>query len=171
MAFAPLTAVVLVAHPAPQGQGDPVLPEGPGRDLTLKLCKNCHPIDKAITPRRTNAEWIAVVEKMLAQGAEGTTDELNQVIDYLTDQYGKPVPVNSATAEALVNGLGIADTDAAAIVTYRTAHGRFASLEDLVKVPGIEVPIIQRRQKILVFDPAGYGNATVTAHFPRRTGR
>jgi competence protein ComEA len=169
--LAPLVAVALAAQPAPPQQGDPALPEGPGRDLTVKLCKNCHPLDKVVGVRRTNAEWITMVEKMLAQGAEGTTDELNAVIDYLTDHYGKPVRVNEAKAEDLVNGLGIADTDAAGIVAYRTAHGPFASLADLVKVPGIDVPIIQRRQKNLVFGGLGNGNATVTGRGTVTYGR
>lgn len=169
--FVPLVAVALSARPVAPQQGDPGLPDGPGRDLTVKLCKNCHPLDKVVGVRRTNAEWITVVEKMLAQGAEGTTDELNEVIDYLTDQYGKPVRVNDAKAEDLVNGLGLADTDAAAIVAYRTAHGPFASLADLVKVPGIDAPIIQRRQKNLIFGGLGNGNATVTGRGTPTYGR
>ena len=89
------------------------LPAGPGRETTIRLCKSCHPLDKVVGVRRSNKEWIAVVEKMVTQGAEGTTDELNESIDYLTDQYGKPVNVNAATAAELVDALGIDPADAA----------------------------------------------------------
>jgi len=49
----------------------------------------------------------------------------------------EPVNINTADAAALqqVNGLG--PSKAKAIVDYRNEHGSFATVEDLVKVPGI----------------------------------
>jgi competence protein ComEA len=49
----------------------------------------------------------------------------------------EPVNVNTADTAALqqVNGIGPAKADA--IIEYRKTHGAFASVDDLVKVPGI----------------------------------
>ncbi|MDR1062779.1 MAG: helix-hairpin-helix domain-containing protein [Azoarcus sp.] len=49
----------------------------------------------------------------------------------------EPVNINTADSTALqqINGLG--PSKANAIIEYRKANGPFASLDDLVKVPGI----------------------------------
>jgi competence protein ComEA len=48
-----------------------------------------------------------------------------------------PVDINSATADQLDALPGVGPSTAAAIVAYRTAHGRFASVDDLMNVRGI----------------------------------
>jgi competence protein ComEA len=45
--------------------------------------------------------------------------------------------LNTADAEALETVAGIGPTLAARIVAYRLAHGRFRSVEDLARVPGV----------------------------------
>lgn len=148
------------------------LPAGPGKDTMVRLCKSCHPLDRVLAVRHTNKEWITVVEKMLTQGAEGSVDELNEAIDYLTDQYGKPVAINTATAAEIVDILGLLEEDAAKIVAYRSGHPKFASWKDVAAVPGIDAHLIERRQKNLTFTPvAGYGIATVTGRPRPMDGR
>ncbi|GHT87560.1 competence protein ComE [Betaproteobacteria bacterium] len=49
----------------------------------------------------------------------------------------EPVNVNTADAVALQQVKGIGATKAKAIIDYRNANGPFASIDDLVKVPGI----------------------------------
>lgn len=127
------------------------LPAGPGKDTMVRLCKNCHPLERVVGVRRTNKEWISMVEKMLAQGAEGKEEEFNEAIDYLTDHYGKPIAINTATADEIVNALGIADDEAKAIVAYRTGHPPFATWKDVAAVPGVDATWIERRQKNLTF--------------------
>jgi competence protein ComEA len=48
-----------------------------------------------------------------------------------------PVDLNHATAEQLDTLPGVGPATAAAIVTYRTQHGPFASVDDLLQVHGI----------------------------------
>jgi len=50
---------------------------------------------------------------------------------------GTPVDLNHADAAALESLPGIGPSLAAAIISYRAAHGPFARVEDLTKVPGI----------------------------------
>ena len=43
----------------------------------------------ATTQRMTQAEWMGVVNDMVSRGAQGTQDELNNVVTYLATNYGK----------------------------------------------------------------------------------
>ena len=47
------------------------------------------------------------------------------------------VNINTATAEQLQMVKGIGEKTAAAIITYREAHGAFKSVDDLTRVKGI----------------------------------
>lgn len=49
----------------------------------------------------------------------------------------EPVNINSADAAALQQVNGIGPSKAKAIIEYRKEHGAFATVDDLVKVPGI----------------------------------
>ncbi|MDR0701949.1 MAG: helix-hairpin-helix domain-containing protein [Azoarcus sp.] len=49
----------------------------------------------------------------------------------------EPVNINTADSTALQQINGIGPAKAKAIVEYRKTHGPFASVDDLVKVPGI----------------------------------
>ena len=51
---------------------------------------------------------------------------------------GKPININSASAEELEALPGIGPTKAQAIVDYRQQHGNFGSIEDIEKVKGIK---------------------------------
>lgn len=64
------------------------------------------------------------------------------------------VDLNSADAAALEGVKGIGPARAAAIVQYRDKHGPFASVDDLVKVPGIgDKSIVQLRDQLSVAPP------------------
>jgi competence protein ComEA len=48
-----------------------------------------------------------------------------------------PIDLNTATADQLDGLPGVGPATAQAIVTYRTRHGRFRSVTELLEVPGI----------------------------------
>jgi competence protein ComEA len=52
--------------------------------------------------------------------------------------FAEPIDINTADATTLAAGLkGVGPTKAEAIVAYRTKHGRFITVDDLVEVNGI----------------------------------
>jgi competence protein ComEA len=127
------------------------LPEGPGKAVTERMCKPCHGLDNVVRERRTKDRWAEIVDDMVSRGAKGTETEIDQVIDYLAAHFGVTVNVNKAEAQELIATLGLSATDADAIVHYRTEKGSFKSIQDLMKVPGIDTKKIETVQDRLTF--------------------
>jgi competence protein ComEA len=127
------------------------LPEGPGKVVTERMCKPCHGLDNVVRARRTEDKWAEVVDDMVSRGAKGTDDEIDQVIKYLSTHFGPKVNVNKAGASDLKESLGFSASDADAIVQYRTEKGTFKSIQDLMKVPGIDSKKIETLQDRIEF--------------------
>jgi competence protein ComEA len=119
------------------------LPDGAGKAVTERMCKGCHGLDNVVRARFTEDKWAEVVDDMVSRGAKGTDDEVDQVIKYLSAHFGPKVNVNKAGASDLQESLGISASDAGAIVQYRTEKGTFKSIQDLMKVPGIDAKKIE----------------------------
>ncbi|MGD9946844.1 MAG: ComEA family DNA-binding protein [Desulfobulbus sp.] len=73
------------------------------------------------------------------------------VLFFATAAFAK-VNINSATAAELATLNGIGTAKAEAIVAYRTAHGKFATVEDLTKVKGIGDKIIEKIKPEVTID-------------------
>ena len=128
-----------------------VLPDGPGKVVTERMCKPCHGLENVVRARRTADKWAEVVDDMVSRGAKGTDAEVDQVIEYLSAHFGPKVNVNKAAASDLKETLGISASDADAIVQYRTEKGPFKSIQDVMKVPGIDAKKIETLQDRLDF--------------------
>ena len=70
-----------------------VLPDAPGRDVTVKVCGSCHAPETVASVRFAPEGWREVIARMVAAGAEGTDKELATVFDTY-----RPVPRRRATA-------------------------------------------------------------------------
>src|SRR5258708_3524734 len=81
------------------------LPDGPGKAVTERICKNCHGIENVVRAKRTKEKWAEIVDNMASRGAKGTEDEFDLVIDYLSTHFGPTaaakVNVNKATSKDL----------------------------------------------------------------------
>ena len=119
------------------------LPDGPGKAVTERMCKPCHGLENVVRARRTEDKWSEVVDDMVSRGAKGTDAEIDEVIRYLSLHFGPKVNVNKAGASDFKESLGISASDADAIVQYRTEKGSFKSIQDLMKVPGIDAKKIE----------------------------
>jgi competence protein ComEA len=129
------------------------LPAGPGRDAMKKVCSKCHGAENVIGLAKSREEWGELVGKMVDLGAEGSVDDFNDVVDYLTEHFPQAarVNVNKVAAKDLENSLGFSSKEAEAIVSYRAEKGNFKSIEDLQKVPGIDVKKVQARRDRYAF--------------------
>ena len=145
--------VALLACAPPAAAQDP-FPDGPGKDVAVRMCGTCHPAERSAALRLTRDGWQDVIAKMVSLGAKGSDAELTAVLDYLAANFKgevpKPVNMNTAPAIDLESVAGLLRKEAAALIAYRTKHGPCKALEDLKKIPGVDFRKIDRRRDRLV---------------------
>lgn len=128
------------------------LPEGSGRDVTLKLCaSNCHGAETLIAEHRSKSQWLETIETMKHDGAKGTDEEFKTAVSYLIAHFGIQVKINKATARQIDDALDLEPGQADAIVKYREDNGPFADLTALLKVPGLDAKKIEEQKTNIVF--------------------
>jgi competence protein ComEA len=132
-----------------------VLPEGAGKAETERLCKQCHEIARAISPRLDRGGWEKSMTKMTAFGMKATDQEYALVLDYLVKNFpAEEVPrinVNTATAIQLESGLSLKRSQAAAVLAWRKEHGNFKTWEELLKVPGLDAAKLDEKKDRVTF--------------------
>ena len=131
------------------------LPPGPGKAETEKICSQCHELERSISPRQDRAGWQATIDKMVNLGAKGSDKDFELVLNYLASHYpadeAPRLNVNKARAIELESALSLPRSQAAAIIEYREKHGPFKSLEELKKVPGVDIAKIEAKKDRLAF--------------------
>ena len=154
--LATVIVLLLVAPSGPPGTmlaAQDVLPDAPGRDVTVKLCSTCHAAETVASVRHTPEGWRDVIAKMVAAGAEGTEQELETVFQYLSTQFPveaqKALNLNTATAIELESVAGLLRKEAAALIAHREKNGPCKKLEDLKKIKGLDYKKIEARKEQL----------------------
>ncbi len=74
------------------------LPDGSGKAETVKLCGKCHSLDQAVSLRQGQAGWAETISKMVNLGAQGSDEDLNNVLQYLVKFYGNGTAGESPAA-------------------------------------------------------------------------
>ena len=64
-----------------------LLPQGLGRDLTIRACSTCHALDVVANQHLSSSEWTNVVQTMSARGTIATPEELNTIQNYLAKSF------------------------------------------------------------------------------------
>jgi glucose dehydrogenase/type 1 glutamine amidotransferase len=64
------------------------LPEDVGKSTVLKLCGECHAVEQAVSVKGTEKDWRDVVDLMIDRGANGSPEEFQTVIKYLSKHFG-----------------------------------------------------------------------------------
>ena len=78
-----LALVQVLAGPVlAQAPADP-LPDGPGKDVVVRVCTACHDASQFAYARHTADEWDSEIEKMQSAGAEMTAEEQVAISAYL----------------------------------------------------------------------------------------
>jgi len=131
-----------------------VPPDGPGKTELQGSCLKCHATNVIAAKRKTKDAWNQTITRMQGLGAEVSDDDFDAIATYLAAHYGPLVNVNKATEQQFVESLGIAPEGAAAIVKYRTEHGDFKNLDDLLKVPNVDANKVQSQKDNIAFQDA-----------------
>ena len=135
----------------PSGEG---LPDGPGKDVTVRACGTCHEGRRAASVRLTRDGWAAVIEDMQKRGATVSDQEFPIVLDYLATHFLgealQPLNLNTASQIDLEAAGGLLRREAAAVIRYREQHGRFKTVDDLKNVPGLDFKKIENRRDAIV---------------------
>jgi competence protein ComEA len=122
---------------------------------TEKLCAQCHELERSVSLRQDRGGWQTTVDKMVGLGMKATDKDMQAVVEYLTAHYpAADVPmlhVNQARAIEFESLLTLLRSQAALIIQYRTKNGAFQSIEDLKKVPGVDVAKIEAKKDRLIF--------------------
>ena len=71
------------------GRGDdhPTLTDGPGRDLMIRVCSQCHAPELAANQELDKAGWADLVDQMASNGATATDAEFEQIVSYLSTAF------------------------------------------------------------------------------------
>jgi competence protein ComEA len=132
-----------------------VLPDGPGKATTERVCGKCHSPEKATTLHQGRSQWEDTIAKMIKLGAQGSDEEFESVLAYLSKNFAPetpgPVDVNRANIIDLETSLLLTRSEARAVVQYRLVNGDFKSLADLEKVPGLDTKKIEERKSRITF--------------------
>lgn len=154
-----LTLGGVVASSAGQETQPPVLsgeglPDGPGKDVTVKACAPCHEARRAASVRLTREGWALVIDGMRKRGAKVSDEEFPIILDYLSTHFLgqalQPLNLNTATQIDLEAAGGLLRREAAAVIRYREQNGRFKTVDDLKKVPGLDFRKIESRRDAVV---------------------
>jgi competence protein ComEA len=125
-------------------------PPGPGRDALFKVCKECHGPESVLGQLKTRGEWSKTLDEMAANGATGTDEEWSSILDYLDKHYSL-ILVNTALAKDLALKLDVPAEIADEIVRARTQKGKFTSIDELKRVPGLDGAKLDARKDRLIF--------------------
>jgi len=63
------------------------LPEGPGRETTIRVCSGCHAVELVTEKHLSRQEWFDLVQFMGDRGATGTPAEMAEITDYLAKAF------------------------------------------------------------------------------------
>lgn len=68
------------------------LPDGAGKDLTVRMCVGCHGLETVTDAKVTAELWASVVDDMISKGAQGTPEEVEIVTAYLAEHFASAEP-------------------------------------------------------------------------------
>ena len=74
------------------------LPDGPGKDDTVRICSKCHSIEQATSLRQNAAGWGDTITKMVSLGAQGSDDEFDRILNYLAKNFGNGTKPSAKTS-------------------------------------------------------------------------
>jgi mono/diheme cytochrome c family protein len=109
----PIAAQTPIAAPNP----DP-LPDGAGKPIVQRMCTGCHSLKTITSKHATKEQWSMIVQQMVSRGADGTDEEIEQVINYLAANF-PPEKDKTPTPPAISRVLNLSKTQLDSILNRR----------------------------------------------------
>ncbi len=94
------------------------------------------------------------------ENKEKIVDSESELLDFSKDKFrkkkkltaGEKIRVNSADLESLIKLPGIGQKTAQKIIEFRNLHGKFHSVNDLLKIKGIGKKKLAKFEKFIIID-------------------
>jgi helix-hairpin-helix protein len=112
------------------------------------VCAQCHNLQVVTDTPMSYDAWHDTVQTMIDRGANGTDQQLDDVMDYLHRTL-TTIDINTAGVDELQIVLDLPPTVAQAIVARRSTR-KFTSLADLKSVPGIDASTVDTKAKLIL---------------------
>jgi mono/diheme cytochrome c family protein len=118
------------------------LPDGPGRDVTQRVCgATCHGPEIVMGTGRTREQWTAVVNQMVSKGAKATDVEMVQIANYLSTNLGPNMVVAAPKARPGAVGrgpgpLGAGAADSHVVDTKAADRGKTVYIAECITCHG-----------------------------------
>jgi competence protein ComEA len=113
------------------------------------VCGKCHSLQVVMDTPMGYDNWHDTVQKMIDQGAQGSDEQFDDIMDYL-HRTMTTIDVNAADAGELEIVLNVPARVAKAVIARRTRR-KFADLADLKSVPGIDGPSLDGKARLIFF--------------------
>ena len=84
---ATLSAGVQNQAPSQTSDEHPEFPPGDGRELTMKVCSQCHELNVIAEQQLDEDGWKNMVDQMASMGATATEAQLEQIVKYLVKAF------------------------------------------------------------------------------------
>jgi competence protein ComEA len=130
-------------------------PDLPGKDVAIKACSGCHEPERAASLHQDKDGWNATMSAMAGRGMSLSDTDYTTVLTYLSTAFPaaaeKPLNINTAEAIDIESALSLLRSQAALIIAYREKHGKFKSLDDLKKIPGLDFSKIEPKKDRIAF--------------------
>jgi competence protein ComEA len=143
----PFLSLFLISLAAAVDSG---LPDGKGKDVVESACGDCHSLERIKAQRLDEEGWNSVIHEMLENGAPINANDMRVIVSYLAKNFGpgKKVNINKAAASEIAAVLKLESGEVAAVIQYRTQHGKFKDLSELEKVSGLAAKIEAKKALI-----------------------
>lgn len=83
MTLLPLAAMIS----ATAAVGQAPFPEGPGRDLLLQVCTQCHAPNRILEADATADQWQFILYDMIGRGAPVHEEDIEKLQNYLVENF------------------------------------------------------------------------------------
>jgi DNA uptake protein ComE-like DNA-binding protein len=137
------------AHAADEAALQAALLEREKQALQAVCGTQCHTLETVMSTPMSYEAWHETVQTMIDRGANGTDEQLQDIMDYLHQTMTR-IDVNAADAGELEIVLGISPAQSAAVVARREQR-KFKDLADLKSVAGLSSASLDAKARLLAF--------------------